>query len=130
MLAAASPGGRLDPPLGLILDEAANYPLPSLPALMSEGGGTGITTMAVLQSLDQARHRWGRDAAGAIWDSAIVKLILPGVSNADDLADIARLVGRPHRAGDQRNQPSRRAARPCRPPPGSGPSSTPPPSAP
>ncbi len=92
-VAVASPGGRLDPPLGLILDEAANYPLPSLPALMSEGGGTGITTMAVLQSLDQARHRWGRDAAGVIWDSAIVKLILPGVSNADDLAGIARLVG-------------------------------------
>jgi type IV secretion system protein VirD4 len=92
-LAAASPGGRLDPPLGLILDEAANYPLPSLPALMSEGGGTGITTMAVLQSLDQARHRWGRDAAGSIWDSAIVKLILPGVSNPDDLSGIARLVG-------------------------------------
>ena len=60
---------------------------------MSEGGGTGITTMAVLQSLAQARHRWGRDAAGAIWDSAIVKLILAGGSNADDLADIARLVG-------------------------------------
>ncbi len=55
MLAAASPGARLDPPLGLILDEAANYPLPSLPALMSEGGGTGITTIAVLQSLAQAR---------------------------------------------------------------------------
>jgi type IV secretion system protein VirD4 len=92
-MAAASPGGRLDPPLGLILDEAANYPLPSLPALMSEGGGTGITTMAVLQSLDQARHRWGRDAAGSIWDSAIVKMILPGVSNPDDLGGIARLVG-------------------------------------
>jgi type IV secretion system protein VirD4 len=92
-LAASSPGGRLDPPLGLILDEAANYPLPSLPALMSEGGGTGITTMAVLQSLDQARHRWGRDAAGAIWDSAIVKVVLPGMSNAGDLADLARLVG-------------------------------------
>jgi type IV secretion system protein VirD4 len=92
-LATASPGGRLDPPLGLILDEAANYPLPSLPALMSEGGGTGITTMAVLQSLDQARHRWGRDAAGSIWDSAIVKIVLPGVSNPDDLAGIARLVG-------------------------------------
>ena len=92
-MAAASPGGRLDPPLALILDEAANYPLPSLPALMSEGGGTGITTMAVLQSLDQARHRWSRDAAGSIWDSAIVKMILPGVSNPDDLGGIARLVG-------------------------------------
>jgi type IV secretion system protein VirD4 len=105
-LAAASPGGRLEPPLALILDEAANYPLPSLPALMSEGGGTGITTMAALQSLDQARHRWGRDAAGAIWDSAIVKLVLPGVSNADDLADIARLIGdRPERDFSETSQP-------------------------
>ena len=33
-MAAASPGGRLDPPQGQILDEAANYPLPSQPALM------------------------------------------------------------------------------------------------
>ena len=92
-MAAASPGVRLDPPLGLILDEAANYPLPSLDALMSEGGGTGITTLAVLQSLAQARDRWGREQAQAIWDSAIVKIVLAGGSNADDLADIARLVG-------------------------------------
>jgi type IV secretory pathway TraG/TraD family ATPase VirD4 len=92
-LAAGSPGARLDPPLGLILDEAANYPLPSLDALMSEGGGTGITTLAVLQSLAQARHRWGREQAQGIWDSAIVKIVLGGGSNADDLADIARLVG-------------------------------------
>ncbi len=92
-LAAGSPGGRLDPPLGLILDEAANYPLPSLGALMSEGGGTGITTLACLQSLAQARHRWGREQAQGIWDSAIVKIVLGGGGDADDLADIARLVG-------------------------------------
>ena len=96
--AATSPGARLDPPVGLILDEAANYALPSLGALMSEGGGTGITTMAVLQSLAQARDRWGREMAQAIWDSAIAKVILGGLANADDLADISRLIGdRPHR---------------------------------
>jgi type IV secretory pathway TraG/TraD family ATPase VirD4 len=92
-LAAGSPGARLDPPLGLILDEAANYPLPSLGALMSEGGGTGITTLAVLQSLAQARHRWGREQAQGMWDSAIVKIVLGGGSNAEDLADLARLAG-------------------------------------
>ncbi|MGC8512688.1 MAG: type IV secretory system conjugative DNA transfer family protein [Acidimicrobiales bacterium] len=92
-LAARSAGQRLDPPLALVLDEAANYPLPSLPALMAEGGGSGITTMGVLQSLAQARDRWGREAAGAIWDSAIVKVVLGGSANADDLADISRLVG-------------------------------------
>ncbi len=92
-LAARSAGQRLDPPLALVLDEAANYPLPSLPALMAEGGGSGITTLAVLQSLAQARDRWGREAAGAIWDSAIVKIVLGGSANADDLADISRLIG-------------------------------------
>jgi type IV secretion system protein VirD4 len=92
-LAAASPGARLDPPLAVILDEAANYPLPSLPSLMSEGGGTGITTMVVLQSLAQARARWGQDGAGAIWDAAIVKLILGGSGNANDLRDLTALIG-------------------------------------
>ncbi|MHB1533094.1 MAG: type IV secretory system conjugative DNA transfer family protein [Acidimicrobiales bacterium] len=92
-LAAHSAGQRLDPPLALILDEAANYPLPSLPALMSEGGGSGITTVAVLQSLAQARDRWGREAGGAIWDSAIAKVILGGSANADDLGDISKLIG-------------------------------------
>ncbi len=92
-LAAASPGARLDPPLALILDEAANYPLPSLPALISEGGGSGITTIAVLQSLAQARGRWGREDAAAIWDAAIVKLILGGGGNAEDLRDLSALIG-------------------------------------
>lgn len=92
-LAAASPGARLDPPMSMILDEAANYPLPSLGSLMSDGGGTGIATMTVLQSLAQARAVWGEHAAGAIWDAAIVKLVLGGGSNARDLDDLSKLVG-------------------------------------
>ena len=91
--AAASPGARLDPPLSLVLDEAANYPLPSLPSLMSDGGGTGISTIVVLQSLAQALHVWSEHAAQAIWDAAIVKIILGGGSNARDLEDLSRLVG-------------------------------------
>jgi type IV secretory pathway TraG/TraD family ATPase VirD4 len=91
--AALSPGARLDPPLAVILDEGANYPLPSLPSLMSEGGGTGITTMVVLQSLAQARARWGADSAAAIWDAAIVKVILGGSGNANDLRDLTALIG-------------------------------------
>ena len=93
-LAAASPGARLDPPLLLALDEIGNLaPLPSLPSLMSEGGGTGITTLAVLQSLAQARDRWGEQAAASIWDAAIVKVILGGGSNARDLHDLSALIG-------------------------------------
>ena len=93
-LAAASPGARLDPPLLLALDEIGNLsPLPSLPVLMAEGGGTGITTMPVLQSLSQARDKWGDHAAGAIWDASIVKVILGGTSSARDLQDLSALIG-------------------------------------
>ena len=93
-LAAASPGARLDPPLLLALDEIGNLsPLPSLPVLMAEGGGTGITTMPVLQSLSQARDKWGDHAAGAIWDASIVKVILGGSSSAHDLQDLSALIG-------------------------------------
>lgn len=92
--AAVSAGARLDPPLLLALDEIGNLaPLPSLPILMSEGGGSGITTLAVLQSLSQARARWGEQHAGTIWDAAIVKIVLGGGSNARDLADLAALIG-------------------------------------
>ena len=93
-LAARSTGARLDPPLLLALDEIANLtPLPSLPQLMAEGGGTGITTLAVLQSLAQARARWGEHAADAIWDAATVKLVLGGLAKYRDLDDVARLLG-------------------------------------
>lgn len=93
-LAARSAGARLDPPLLLALDEVANLsPLPSLPTLMAEGGGTGITTMPVLQSLAQAREKWSENAASAIWDAAIVKIILGGASNSKDLQDLSTLIG-------------------------------------
>ena len=93
-IAAVSPGARLDPPVLLALDEVGNLaPLPSLPTLMAEGGGTGITTMPVLQSLAQAREKWSENAAGAIWDASIVKIVLGGASNSKDLHDLTTLIG-------------------------------------
>ena len=93
-IAARSAGARLDPPLLLALDEVGNLaPLPSLPTLMAEGGGTGITTMPVLQSLAQAREKWSENAAGAIWDASIVKIILGGASTSKDIHDLTTLIG-------------------------------------
>lgn len=93
-IAARSPGARLDPPLLLALDEIGTLaPLPSLPTLMAEGGGSGITTLPVLQSLAQAREKWSDNAAGAIWDASIVKIILGGASNSRDLQDLSTLIG-------------------------------------
>lgn len=93
-LAAASSGSRLDPPVLMALDEIGNLaPLPSLPVLMAEGGGTGITTMPVLQSLAQARNKWGDHAASTIWDASIVKVILGGASASKDLQELSVLIG-------------------------------------
>jgi type IV secretory pathway TraG/TraD family ATPase VirD4 len=92
-LADTMPGGRLDPPLGLFLDEIANVvPLPSLPALMSFAGGSGIFITAILQSRAQADARWGKDHAAMLWSAATVKLILGGLSG-HELRDVSDLVG-------------------------------------
>jgi type IV secretory pathway TraG/TraD family ATPase VirD4 len=92
-LADAMPGGRLDPPLGLFLDEAANIvPLPHLPALMSYAGGSGIFALTVLQNRAQAEERWGREGAAMLWGAATVKIALGGLSG-DELRDLSDLAG-------------------------------------
>ena len=100
------------------LDEIGNLaPLPSLPVLMAEGGGTGITTMPVLQSLAQAREKWGDNAATAIWDASIVKIILGGASSSRDLQDLAILIGErdeitySQTVGDRGSRSSQRSVR-------------------
>jgi type IV secretory pathway TraG/TraD family ATPase VirD4 len=91
---AATANGRLTPPLTVLLDEAANIaPIPSLPNLLADGGGSGITTMCVLQSLAQARARWGQAGADAMWDAATTKVVLGGLAHAEDLHRIGQLAG-------------------------------------
>ncbi|HET6293841.1 MAG TPA: TraM recognition domain-containing protein, partial [Kribbella sp.] len=93
-LAAGSRGGRLEPPLALVLDEIANLcAVPSLPSLMADGGGSGISTLVVIQSLAQARDRWGEQAAAAMWDAATLRLILGGSAQPRDLQDLAAVCG-------------------------------------
>jgi type IV secretion system protein VirD4 len=117
-IAARSSGSRLDPPMLLALDEIGNLaPLPSLPTLMAEGGGTGVTTMPVLQSLAQARTKWSDNAASSIWDSSIVKIVLGGASNSRDLQDLSMLIGERDDAtdsttvGDRGSRSSQRSVR-------------------
>ena len=85
---------RLDPPLLMALDEIGNLaPLPSLPQLMSDGGGTGITVLPVIQSMAQARDHWGAEKAEAMWGSAIVKILLGGLSDTKVLTDLKTMFG-------------------------------------
>lgn len=92
-LADAHPTGRLDPPLGMILDEVANVvPLPNLPALMSYAAGSGIFVVAVLQHIAGARQRWGREGADMLWSAATLKIALGGLSG-EELDRFSALAG-------------------------------------
>ncbi|MGH8794408.1 MAG: type IV secretory system conjugative DNA transfer family protein [Stackebrandtia sp.] len=92
-LGDAAPSGRLDPPLGMILDEVANVaPLPNLPALTSYAAGSGIFVVAVLQHVAGARDRWGREGAEMLWSSATLKMALGGLSG-DELDRFSALSG-------------------------------------
>lgn len=86
---------RLQPaaPLTLVLDEVANIaPLPDLPALISEGGSQGVLTVACLQDLSQARHRWGPAADGFL-SLFGTKLVLGGIGDGSTLELVSRLGG-------------------------------------
>lgn len=87
--------GRLSTPLLLALDEAPNVaPIPKLDQLMSTGGGSGICTMLVVQSVDQARNTWGPTVGEALLrDLATQRVVLGGLGSAKDLKDITSLLG-------------------------------------
>lgn len=88
------PGNRLDPPLSLVLDEIANMaPWKSLPQIMADGGGVGISPFVIFQSPAQARGQWGENEAQALIDSAILQIQLGGSNNDRELARITELAG-------------------------------------
>jgi type IV secretion system protein VirD4 len=92
--AASARGGRLDPPVTLQLDEAANIVrLPELPSWMSWFGSLGLMVTVVLQSREQGRSVWGRQGFDALWSASTVKVVGAGVQDADFAEDLSRLVG-------------------------------------
>jgi type IV secretion system protein VirD4 len=104
---AAHHRGTGSPPLVLALDEAANIaPIPDLPAIVSEGGGQGLLTMACLQDLSQAQHRWG-PAANGFLSLFGAKVVLPGVADLSTLELVSRL-------GGEVDVPTRAVSRPSR----------------
>ena len=87
------PGGRLDPPLLMALDEVTQIcPVP-LPVWMADSAGKGILVVAVCHGLAQLQARWDKPGAQAIWDTAGIKVILGGVTDADTLDVLSRLCG-------------------------------------
>ena len=90
---AANASGSEVPPVLLALDELANIaPLPDLPAMISEGGGQGLVTIACFQDLSQARNRWPTLADGfpSLFGTTVV---LPGIGDVRTLESLSVLSG-------------------------------------
>ncbi len=87
------PGGRLDPPLLMALDEVTQIcPVP-VPSWLADSGGKGIQIITVAHGEAQLRARWGRDGARVIMDTSGAKIWLPGISDPAALEAASTLCG-------------------------------------
>jgi type IV secretory pathway TraG/TraD family ATPase VirD4 len=87
-------GGRLDPPMVVPLDEAANIcRIADLPDLYSHLGSRGITPVTILQSYEQGVTVWGEHGMATLWGAATKKIIGSGVDSPRLARDLATLVG-------------------------------------
>lgn len=86
-------GRRLDPPLLIVLDEAANIaPLDDLDSIASTCSGLGIQLVTVWQDLSQINARYG-DRANTVINNHRAKIVLSGISDPSTLDYVSRLVG-------------------------------------
>ena len=93
-LAAERAGGRLDPPMVVVLDEAANIcRIADLPQLYSHLGSRGIIPLTILQSHAQGVAVWGETGMRALLGAATVKLVGAGIDDASFAEDLSRLIG-------------------------------------
>jgi hypothetical protein len=86
------PGGRLDPPLLMALDEVTQIcPVP-VPSWLADSGGRGIQIITVAHGEAQLRSRWGTNGARVILDTSSAKIWLPGISDPATLDDVRHRI--------------------------------------
>lgn len=92
--ALATRAGRpLDPPLLVVLDEAAHIaPLPELDGLAATCASHGIQLVTIWQDLAQVRGRYGARAP-TVLNNHRAKMFLPGIADPDTLEYASRLIG-------------------------------------
>jgi type IV secretory pathway TraG/TraD family ATPase VirD4 len=92
-IASYQPGGRLDPPLTLALDEAARIAPIDLPDLSGDCGGTGITLLAVFQSRADITDRWGPSGAARLITNCAARVLFGGTADPAELKAWSELAG-------------------------------------
>jgi len=90
-------GAPLDPPLLVVLDEAANVaPLAELDVLASTAAGHGVQLVTVWQDLAQLHARYGIKA-GSVVNNHRVKVFLSGIADPGTLEHASSLIGETER---------------------------------
>lgn len=86
-------GRPLDPPLLIVLDEAANIaPLEDLDTLASTAAGHGMQLVTIWQDLAQVTARYGPRAATVV-NNHRAKVFLSGISDPSTLDHASHLIG-------------------------------------
>jgi type IV secretion system protein VirD4 len=85
----------LDPPLLLVIDEAATLRPDQLPSWAATLSGVGVQLVTAWQSIAQIEAAYGRHAQ-AILTNHMTKLFFPGMSDAAGLDYVSRLLGDEH----------------------------------
>jgi type IV secretion system protein VirD4 len=90
---AMASGHALDPPLLVVLDEAANVaPLTELDVLASTAAGHGVQLVTVWQDLAQLHARYGQRAPSVV-NNQRAKLFLTGIADPGTLEHVSQLAG-------------------------------------
>ncbi|QVQ53443.1 type IV secretory system conjugative DNA transfer family protein [Spiractinospora alimapuensis] len=92
--ASEGQGGRLDPPLVAVLDEAANIcKIADLPDMYSHLGSRGIIPVTILQSYRQGVRVWTENGMEAMWSAATVKMFGAGLDDHKIVEALSKLIG-------------------------------------
>ena len=87
-------GGRLDPYILTIMDEAANLIRdPDLPRKVTHYGSRGMPMVIILQTYAQGEETWGRGGMRALWSAANHVLYMGGVKDPQFLEWLSQLIG-------------------------------------
>ncbi|MFP5376987.1 MAG: type IV secretory system conjugative DNA transfer family protein, partial [Acidimicrobiia bacterium] len=91
-LKVAADGKPLDPPLLVVIDEAGNTPLRSLPTYASTLAGLGVVLVTIWQSVAQLEAAYGRQA-DTILTNHLSKLFFTGLSDPAAFRYLGAVLG-------------------------------------
>ncbi len=101
--AGRMPGGRLDPPLFMALDEVTQIcPVP-LPFWLADSGGQGVSVAYTCHGEAQLVQRWKTAGAQTVLNTTNVRVIVPGLADADTLSSLSKLLGQHGLRDGERN---------------------------